>query len=228
VGYLHRRLIAFDLDGTLVDSRQDLADSANELIIEQGGLALPTEAIVAMVGEGAGVLVGRALAAAGLPDAPGVLQRFLTIYNSRLLNHTVLYPGTRDLLVAAQSCARVAVLTNKPVAPSEQILVGLGVRDLIEHVIGGDGPHARKPDPAGLLALMQMTGSAASRTMLVGDSPIDRETARRAGVYCCYVTYGFSVGGAKAGEREWVAVDTAGVAGIVDRFAEITWGAWRP
>ncbi len=222
MGHLHRRLIAFDLDGTLVDSRQDLADSANELIVERGGLALPTEAIVAMVGEGAGVLVGRALAAAGLPDAPGVLQRFLTIYDSRLLNHTVLYPGIRDLLVAAQSCATVAVLTNKPVVPSERILVGLGVRDLIGHVIGGDGPHPRKPDPAGLLALMQMAGASPAATMLVGDSPVDRQTARGAGASCCVVTYGFGRDLAAPGPHEWMADDADAVQAVVRRFAEIT------
>ena len=198
MGDLHR-LIAFDLDGTLVDSRRDLADSANELITELGGLPLPEESIARMVGEGAAVLVRRALTAAGVTDlsrapsrdARAAVRRFLEIYDTRLLRHTRVYAGVEDAVRFARTLGRVAVLTNKPLRPSERILNGLGVRDLFDFVVGGDGPLPRKPDPAALHALMQEAGASRETALLVGDSAIDHETARRAGVRCCIVSFGF-------------------------------------
>jgi phosphoglycolate phosphatase len=190
VGHLHR-LIAFDLDGTLIDSRRDLADSANQLIEELGGQPLTEEQIGGMVGEGAGLLVRRALKAAGRVDRAHALERFLAIYDQRLLNHTRLYDGIANVVRAARAQARLAVLTNKPTVPTERILVSLGVRDAFDEVIGGDGPYPRKPDPAGLSAMMASAGATARDTLLVGDSAIDLETARRAGVACCLVSYGF-------------------------------------
>ena len=190
VGDLHR-LIAFDLDGTLVDSRRDLADSANDLITERGGAPLPEEAIARMVGEGAAVLVRRALMAAGVTDARAAVRRFLEIYDTRLLRHTRFYAGMEESVRFARTLGRVAVLTNKPLGPSERILNGLGVRDLFDFVVGGDGPLPRKPDPSSLNALMHQAGAAAATSLLVGDSPIDHETAVRAGVRCCIVSFGF-------------------------------------
>ena len=190
MGDLHR-LIAFDLDGTLVDSRRDLADSANELITELGGSPLPEEAIARMVGEGAAVLVRRALAAAGVTDIRAAVTRFLAIYDTRLLRHTRVYPGMEDVVRFARTLGRVAVLTNKPLGPSEQILKGLGLRDLFDVVVGGDGPMPRKPDPFLLNALIHEAGAAPATAMLVGDSKIDHETAVRAGVRCCIVAFGF-------------------------------------
>jgi phosphoglycolate phosphatase len=190
VGHLHR-LIAFDLDGTLIDSRRDLADSANQLIEELGGQPLSEEAIGGMVGEGAGLLVRRAMRAAGRGERAHALERFLEIYDQRLLNHTRLYDGIADVVRGARAQARLAVLTNKPTAPTERILTALGLRDAFDEVIGGDGPYPRKPDPAGLSAMMMSAGAKARDTLLVGDSAIDLETARRAGVACCLVAYGF-------------------------------------
>lgn len=190
MGDLHR-LIAFDLDGTLVDSRRDLADSANELITELGGSPLPEEAIAGMVGEGAAVLVRRALTAAGVTDVRTALTRFLAIYDTRLLRHTRVYAGMDDVVRFARTLGRVAVLTNKPLAPSERILQGLGIRNLFDVVVGGDGPLPRKPDPSSLNALIREAGAAAGTSMLVGDSAIDHETAVRAGIRCCVVSFGF-------------------------------------
>ena len=190
MGDLHR-LIAFDLDGTIVDSRRDLADSANELITELGGTALSEEDIGRMVGEGAAVLIRRALKAAGVTEVRHALARFLEIYDTRLLNHTRVYDGIVDVVRFARSIGHVAVLTNKPKAPSERILEGLGIRDLFEAVVGGDGPLPRKPDPAALQALMHDCGATPQTTLLVGDSAIDHETAIRAGVHCCLVSFGF-------------------------------------
>ena len=190
VGHLHR-LIAFDLDGTLIDSRRDLADSANQLIEELGGEPLTEEQIGGMVGEGAGLLVRRALRAAGRGDRPRALERFLQIYDERLLNHTRLYDGVADVVWQARSRARLTILTNKPTKPTERILSALGLRDAFEDVIGGDGPYPRKPEPAGLHAMMAAASTDAKDTLLVGDSKIDLETAQRAGVRCCLVSYGF-------------------------------------
>jgi phosphoglycolate phosphatase len=220
VGHLHR-LIAFDLDGTLVDSRRDLADSANQLIEELGGLALSEEAIGRMVGEGAALLVRRALDAAGLGERPESLARFLDIYDTRLLNHTRLYDGIADVVRRAQPHARLTVLTNKPRGPSERILEALGVRNLFAEVVGGDGPQARKPDPAGLVAMMASAAVTSEQTMLVGDSPIDHETARRAGTRCCLVSYGFGYrdsAGEASGPNEWVAGNARALTSVIEEF----------
>lgn len=190
MGHLHR-LIAFDLDGTLIDSRRDLAESANQLIEELGGEPLTEEQIGGMVGEGAGLLVKRALRAAGRGDRPQALERFLQIYDERLLNHTRLYDGIDDVVRQARSRARLTVLTNKPTQPTERILSALGLRDAFEDVIGGDGPYPRKPEPAGLHAMIAAASVTPNDTLLVGDSKIDLETAQRAGVSCCLVSYGF-------------------------------------
>ena len=216
-----RRLIVFDLDGTLVDSRRDLAESANQLIDELGGSGLTEEAIGMMVGEGAALLVRRALAAAAVPETSQAMARFLEIYDGRLLNHTRVYDGIPDAVRAARRCARVAVLTNKPTRPSERILEGLGLRELFDEVVGGDGPLPRKPDPAALVALIGRAGATAATTLLVGDSVIDHETARRAPVRCCLAAYGFGYGRFPA-ERltgeEWIAADPFELRQIIDRF----------
>ena len=220
MGHLHRRLIAFDLDGTLIESRRDLADSANELIAELGGSPLSVEAVASMVGEGARVLVGRALVAAGLPDPPGALPRFLEIYDQRLLNHTHLYDGIAEMLRAARTHGRVVVLTNKPIRPSERILEGLGVRDLFDEVIGGDSPLGRKPDPASLLDLMQRAGAAPADTLMVGDSGIDLETARRASARCCAVTYGFGFRRDRVEGADWIVDDAPALTRAIGAWAQ--------
>jgi phosphoglycolate phosphatase len=229
VGHL-QRLIAFDLDGTLIDSRRDLADSANELITELGGAPLPEETIGRMVGEGARVLVERALTKAGVVSGfsrtsshlDDALARFLEIYDARLLRHTRLYDGVADMLRAARTIGRVALLTNKPLAPSVKILEGLGIRGLFDAVTGGDGPLGRKPDPAGLHALMREVGARAETTLLVGDSPIDHETAARADVRCCLVSFGYSPDPFPRDRLrgdEWTATDSGELRTVLDRFA---------
>jgi phosphoglycolate phosphatase len=185
-------LVVFDLDGTLIDSRRDLADAANALIIERGGQPQPVDAISAMVGEGAPLLVRRALTAAGLdPADPRALPRFLELYDERLLDHTHLYEGTRDVLEEVSRLATLAVLTNKPQRPSERILEGLGITSLFDWVIGGDTPLPRKPDPGGLQHLMITAKAGLAETVMVGDSAIDLKTARAAGTGICLVRYGF-------------------------------------
>ncbi len=215
------RLVVFDLDGTLVDSRRDLAESANQLVLELGGRPLPQETIVGMVGEGAAVLVRRALAAADLPESPNALGRFLEIYDERLLQTTVVYPGVRDVVEAARRVARVSVLTNKPLRHTERLLDGLGIRQLFDDVMGGDGPHPRKPSPDGLRALMAAAGATGATTLMVGDSVVDFETARNAGTQCCLVAWGFGFSRIPAGTLpadQWLAHDSATLAKFIERF----------
>lgn len=188
-------MIVFDLDGTLIDSRGDLADAANALIVERGGGALPEEAIGRMVGEGAAVLVRRALAAAGLAADDRSLPRFLELYDERLLRRTRPYDGIPAALEALSARHVIAVLTNKPLAPTRTLLDALGLSRFVASAAGGDGPAPRKPDPAGLLALIARHGSSASRTVLVGDSRIDFETALAAGTAICLARYGFGYEG---------------------------------
>jgi phosphoglycolate phosphatase len=180
--------IVFDLDGTLIDSVRDLATTASDLAVGLGGRALSLDEVSLMVGEGAGLLVKRALAAAGVdPETPGALARFLSMYQQRLLDTTVPYPGVPEALMLASRRARLSVLTNKPLAPSQRILEALGLAPYFERIIGGDGSFGRKPDPAALREL----GSGAELLVLVGDSPIDAATAEAAGCVFVWARYGF-------------------------------------
>lgn len=184
-------LIVFDLDGTLVDSRQDLADSTNEVLESYGAPRLPDEAIAAMVGEGARRLIERALAAAGRdPAEPDALPRFHQIYARRLLVHTRPYDGIPEAVAWAAALAPLAVLTNKPSGPALEVLDAFGLSGHFRWVIGGDDA-PRKPDPAGLERLIALAGVADDRVLMVGDSMIDIETARAAGVAACVALYGF-------------------------------------
>ena len=186
------RFAVFDLDGTLVDSQRDLANAANALVGELGGASLTETAVADMVGEGAAVLVGRVLTAAGLdPATPGALPRFLELYDERLLEFTVPYAGIEELLNALHPRMPIAVLTNKPQRATGRLLDGLGLSRYFTAVLGGDTPLGRKPDPAGLLHLCEQAGVEPMETILVGDSPIDLQTARNAGAGIVLVRYGF-------------------------------------
>jgi phosphoglycolate phosphatase len=196
------RLIVFDLDGTLVDSRRDLAESANAILRESGCGQLPEQLIGRLVGDGAATLVARAFAAAGCPQPEDALDRFLAIYNGRLLACTRPYPGIPDVLAELETRARLAVLTNKPLGPTRAILAGLGLASYFPGpgVIGGDGPFPRKPDPGGLRHLAAQAGLAPGDTVLVGDSVIDWRTARAAGTHICMAGYGFGFEGFPIGD----------------------------
>jgi phosphoglycolate phosphatase len=189
-------LVVFDLDGTLVDSSVDIANAVNALILELGGTPLPLDSIVGMVGDGAAVLVRRALKAAGLDrekprPSGGILERFLAHYDPHLLDHTVPYPGMVDTLNWIAGRLPMAVLTNKPARAAELMLAGLGLRSHFRDVIGGDTAFGRKPDPAGLTHLASAAGVAPARVLMVGDSPVDLATARNAGTQICLARYGF-------------------------------------
>ncbi|HYT76046.1 MAG TPA: HAD-IA family hydrolase [Vicinamibacterales bacterium] len=189
-------LIVFDLDGTLIDSQRDLADAANALIVERGGAPLAVDAIAGMVGEGAALLVGRALRARGLDgEDPTALPRFLELYDERLLAHTRLYAGVRETLGALHPRVPLAILTNKPQHATDRILEGLDVARFFRWVLGGDTPSGRKPEPDGLRHLMSEASATAADTIMVGDSAIDLKTARAAGTRICLARYGFGFRG---------------------------------
>lgn len=185
-------LIVFDLDGTLVDSRVDLAASADELLELLGAAPLGVEAVASMVGDGARVLVERVLAArqvtVALDDALG---HFLAIYERRLVDNTRPYPGIIGMLDQVRPAARLALLTNKPRHHTLLMLAKLGLADYFSCVVGGDEPFGRKPNPDGLLHIISLAGSVPGQTVMVGDSMVDVRTGEAAGAWICAVHYGF-------------------------------------
>ena len=186
------RLIVFDLDGTLIDSRRDLANATNRLIQELDGAPLSEDAVASMVGEGAAMLVRRALAAAALDvDPAAALERFLEIYDSCLLDNTRPYDGIPHVLETLATTTKLAVLTNKPSRASRRILDGLNLLKWFDDVIGGDSAFPRKPDPSALLHLASEVEATPATTLMVGDSRVDLETACRAGTAICLARYGF-------------------------------------
>jgi phosphoglycolate phosphatase len=189
-------ILVFDLDGTLIDSARDLGEAASELVQGYGAPPLPVAQVVTMVGDGAPVLVRRALLQSGLdPGTPGALERFLAIYDRRLTEHTVAYDGIAEELALAVHRGPLAVLTNKPLGPSIGILETLGLRGFFIRIIGGDSEYKRKPDPAALRALMALEPGAPM--MMIGDSPPDHAVAVAAGCAFGFARYGF--GAAKFG-----------------------------
>lgn len=197
------RHFVFDLDGTLIDSRQDLADAANAMLATYGAPPLPVASIVAMIGEGARLLVARALSTAGVEADPDeALPRFLDAYDQRLTATTRLYDGVAETLARLHDDgARVSVLTNKPQRATDAILAALGVASSIDAAIGGDTVYGRKPDPTALQTLVAQSHVPARQTLMVGDSWVDVATASAAGVDACLVTYGFGHAAVDADHR---------------------------
>ena len=185
-------LIAFDLDGTLVDSCRDLADSANEMLASYGAGPLSESCIGQLVGNGATALVAAALEVSGARASQNdALARFLAIYDRRLLDHTQPYPGIPGILEGLAEEATLALLTNKPLGASTRILDAFSLTRYFAQCVGGDGRWARKPAPDGFCWLMQQTGEQPATSWLVGDSLIDLQTSRNAGARICLARYGF-------------------------------------
>ncbi|MEZ5351171.1 MAG: HAD-IA family hydrolase [Bryobacteraceae bacterium] len=186
-------LLIFDLDGTLIDSQRDLVESVNATRGHMGMAPLETAVIASYVGNGAPVLIARSLGAeAGEREVARGLEYFLGYYREHMLDHTDLYPGVREALDRLREAGRaMAVLTNKPVRFSQEIVEGLGLTGHFLRVYGGNSFEHKKPHPVGIERLMAEAGSAASRTVMVGDSAVDIRTARAAGVFACGVTFGF-------------------------------------
>jgi phosphoglycolate phosphatase len=203
------KLLVFDLDGTLIDSAQDLCNSVNATLSHFGREPLPDEVVAGYIGDGAIMLMRRALFG---PDATQdaapvdeeLLSRayawFLDYYREHKLDNTYAYEGVLEALAALRQLyehpeepARLmAVLTNKPVRPAQAICEALGLAPYFLHIYGGNSFATKKPDPEGLRALMDEAGVLPQETVVIGDSQVDVETARNAGAWCIGCTFGLA------------------------------------
>lgn len=186
------RVLIFDLDGTLIDSKLDLALAVNATLTEFGFPELPQEEIFSYIGQGAPMLVRRAL---GHTDDDALVEKalpfFLRYYREHMLDNTVAYPGVRAGLEQLARDGRIlTVLTNKPERISREILAGLDLAGFFTSVYGGNSFERKKPDPIGVETILRETGVGPDETLFVGDSEIDVQTARNAGVRVCGVNYG--------------------------------------
>ncbi|MGA8143590.1 MAG: HAD-IA family hydrolase [Candidatus Acidiferrales bacterium] len=189
------RVLIFDLDGTLIDSKLDLAHSVNAMLEHMKRAPLAHETIYSYVGNGAPVLVRRALGE-GVTDeeADAGLAYFLSYYRQHMLDNTVAYPGVCDGLELLEKHS-MAVLTNKPVHFSRAILDGLGLLRYFRFVYGGNSFEKKKPHPMGTETLLRELKAEPREAMIVGDSDVDVRTARNAGTWACGVSYGLGAEG---------------------------------
>jgi phosphoglycolate phosphatase len=190
------KLVIFDLDGTLIDSRLDLVHSVNAMLRHFSRPELPGDVVASYVGDGAPMLVRRAL---GDPDDEKFFRKglefFLEYYREHKLDYTHVYPGIPEALerIASNGSKRkMAVLSNKPVNPSRAIVEALGLAQFFVYVYGGNSFETKKPDPLGVSTLLKETATSPSNAMIVGDSSIDILTGRNSGIATCGVTYGFA------------------------------------
>src|SRR5579863_6819419 len=187
------KLLIFDLDGTLIDSKLDLVHSVNAARGLMKLSPISEELVASYVGNGAPVLMRRALGPeTSESDVQRALEYFLGYYRDHMLDNTRLYPGVRHALDRLQQAgSKLAVLTNKPVRFSRAIVEGLGLGGHFFQVYGGNSFAQKKPDPIGIETLLAESGVARERTIMVGDSGVDIQTARNAKVQACGVSYGF-------------------------------------
>ena len=202
------RLVVFDLDGTLIDSQIDLSNSINAMLAHLGKPELPHAVIASYIGNGANLLVRRAL---GDPDGEihddayvdGALRFFLDYYREHKLDFTYVYKGVIEALEemrAEYPGLAMAVLTNKPVRPSRDICAHFGLNRFFFQVYGGNSFPTKKPDPAGLLALLaeasaldaSATPILAAELVMIGDSDVDIQTARNCGARAIGCTFGLA------------------------------------
>jgi phosphoglycolate phosphatase len=193
------KLVIFDLDGTLIDSRLDLVHSVNAALRHIGRPELPEDVIASYVGDGAPILIQRALGGEAVDEAliRQGLEFFLKYYREHKLDHTTVYAGIADALQAIQNSAngtprKLAVLSNKPVIPSRAIVDALGLGRFFSQVYGGNSFTSKKPDPEGARKLLEEYGVQPQHAAIIGDSHVDVSTGRNAGMVTVGVTYGFA------------------------------------
>jgi phosphoglycolate phosphatase len=185
------RALIFDLDGTLIDSKQDLIHSVNAMLREMGSAELAPETIAGYIGHGAPQLVGRALGENATEDQrKSALEFFLGYYEEHKMDSTRAYPGVPETL-AELAHLPMAVLTNKPARISVRILQELGLARYFRAIYGGNSFEKKKPDPFGAHTILREFGAAPHEALLVGDSEVDIQTARNAGTFAAAVNYGF-------------------------------------
>jgi len=200
----HRiRLLVFDLDGTLIDSRLDLIHSVNAMLQHIGRPTLDGHVIASYVGDGAPALVRRAIGDTNDEALfRAAMEYFLGYYRIHKLDHTTVYAGMAETLAGLADPSRgnnsngvrrqMAVLSNKPVNPSRDIVQALGLGEFFVRIYGGNSFTTKKPDPLGVHTILHETGVAADEALIIGDSSIDVLTGRNAGTWTCGVTYGFA------------------------------------
>lgn len=208
------RLLIFDLDGTLIDSRLDLANSVNATRANLGMPPLTNQTVYNYVGNGVPVLIKRAL---GEGASEIVLQSaqefFLTYYREHMLDYTTLYPGTAEALARLSAAGiQLAILTNKPVRFSRAIVEGLGIAPYFQRVYGGNSFDQKKPHPIGIETLMSECGADRRGTVMIGDSSVDIQTARNASVHAWGVSYGFQPETLLTDPPDWLGLSMAEVA----------------
>lgn len=186
------RLVIFDLDGTLVDSKQDLCNSVNATRAWMNLPTLPDDTVASYVGNGAPVLIRRAMGPGATPEQlEEALAYFLGYYREHMLDFTRDYPGVREALETLHAAGvPMAVLTNKPVRFSQDILKGLQLDHFFFQVYGGNSFEEKKPHPVGVDTLLAESGADRAHTWMVGDSSVDVLTARNAQIRAAGVTYG--------------------------------------
>jgi phosphoglycolate phosphatase len=192
-----RSTLVFDLDGTLIDSAPDLAGALNTLLDEEGLAPLPVESVRNMVGEGAVRMIERGLEAHGRTLTPEMTedyrQRFIALYEQRMTDETVIFPGVMEALgVLAEGGRPMAVCTNKPEGLSLAILADLGMARYFSAVIGGDSLAERKPHPLPLTTAVKRAGGDPGNAVMIGDSMTDVAAARAAGTPVVVVSYGYT------------------------------------
>ncbi len=220
------RLLIFDLDGTLIDSKQDLANAVNATRASLRMAPLDPEAISSYVGNGAPTLIRRAVG----PDFDDeelarALEYFLAYYREHKLDHTRLYPGVREALNAFGDRV-LAVLTNKPVRFSREILEGLSVSHYFRYVFGGNSFETKKPHPEGVENILRASGVPPGQAMIVGDSDVDVLTGRNAGIHTCGVSYGFAPHSFQTHPPDLLVHDLGELAALLERLPSDSRPPW--
>jgi phosphoglycolate phosphatase len=193
------RHLVFDLDGTLVDTKDDIAEAVNVTLEQLGLPRQEPRTLWTYVGHGVRVTLERALGAEHAALLDQAVAVFLPWYRAHLLDHSAVYPGLGDVIERlAADGAVFSLVSNKLEEMSAAIVAGLGLAARFPRVVGGDSMPAKKPHPMGLRAVMHAAGVAASATLMIGDSAIDVATGKNAGVATCGVLWGFTADGAIA------------------------------
>jgi phosphoglycolate phosphatase len=205
------KALLFDLDGTLIDSKRDLVQSVNATLRQMGRAELPEDLVASYVGSGAPILISRALGgSASEEERHRALRFFLAHYDAHKLDFTTAYPGVRETLEKLRGLP-MAVLTNKPVNISVRILEGLGLAGFFRAIYGGDSFATKKPDPQGANKILSELEIPPAQAAMVGDSEVDVQTARNAGMISAIVNFGFG-----AHDREMHPADI-----YLDRMEEL-------
>jgi phosphoglycolate phosphatase len=205
------KALLFDLDGTLIDSKRDLVQSVNATLRQMGRAELPEDLVASYVGSGAPILISRALGGpASEEEQHRALRFFLAHYDAHKLDFTTEYPGVRETLEKLRGLP-MAVLTNKPVNISERILEGLGLAGFFRAIYGGNSFATKKPDPLGANKILSELEIPPAQAAMVGDSEVDVQTARNAGMISAIVNFGFG-----AHDREMHPADI-----YLDRMEEL-------